>query len=85
MANQTVVVNHSFPVAFILGIVFIILKLCGVISWSWLWVLAPFWIGLALFLALIVLIPLVFLVAVGIFAGIAEIFGFIAKRFFNKN
>lgn len=27
----------------ILGIVFITLKLCKVIDWSWLWVLAPFW------------------------------------------
>lgn len=36
----------------ILGIVFIVLKLVGVISWSWLWVLAPFWmpIGLAVVL-----------------------------------
>ena len=37
----------------LLGLVFIILKLCGVISWSWLWVLAPLWIPLAL--ALVVL------------------------------
>jgi hypothetical protein len=27
----------------LLGIVFIILKLCGVIMWSWVWVLAPIW------------------------------------------
>lgn len=27
----------------LLGIAFIILKLCKVIEWSWLWVLAPFW------------------------------------------
>lgn len=38
----------------LIGIVFIILKLCKVVSWSWLWVLSPFWItavffGLALF------------------------------------
>lgn len=85
MANQTVVHTHSFPVAFLLGIAFVILKLCGVISWSWLWVLAPFWIGIALCLALFVLIPLVALLAVAVFAGIAGIFGFIAKRWFNKN
>lgn len=24
--------------------IFIVLKLCHVIAWSWLWVLAPFWI-----------------------------------------
>ncbi len=28
-----------------LGMLFIILKLCGVIDWSWIWVTAPFWAG----------------------------------------
>lgn len=32
----------------ILAIVFIILKLCGVINWSWVWVLSPIWIVLLL-------------------------------------
>jgi phosphoglycerol transferase MdoB-like AlkP superfamily enzyme len=27
----------------LLGVAFIVLKLTKVISWSWLWVLAPFW------------------------------------------
>ena len=27
-------------------IVNIILKLCNVITWSWIWVLAPFWVGI---------------------------------------
>lgn len=34
----------------LLGLIFIVLKLCGVIHWSWWWVLSPFWIGFALFL-----------------------------------
>ena len=38
----------------LLTIAFIILKLCGVITWSWIWVLAPLWIPLAI--ALLVLI-----------------------------
>ena len=29
----------------VIGIVFVILKLVGVIDWSWLWVLSPFWIN----------------------------------------
>lgn len=33
---------------FLLLVVFIVLKLCGVIAWSWLWVLSPLWIGLIL-------------------------------------
>lgn len=32
----------------VLTIVFIVLKLTKLISWSWLWVLAPIWIPLAL-------------------------------------
>lgn len=28
----------------LLGVAFIVLKLCGIIRWSWLWVLAPFWL-----------------------------------------
>ena len=31
-----------------LALIFITLKLCGVISWSWLWVLSPLWIALTL-------------------------------------
>lgn len=30
----------------VLGIFTIILKLTGAIDWSWLWVFAPFWIGI---------------------------------------
>lgn len=42
-----------------LTIVFVVLKLTGVISWSWLWVLSPLWIsailiGLALLFATVV-------------------------------
>lgn len=36
----------SFTSALLL--IFVVLKLCGVISWSWLWVLSPIWIPLAL-------------------------------------
>lgn len=35
----------SISLSTILGIIFVILKLCGVITWPWIWVLAPFWIG----------------------------------------
>ncbi|MEN6540881.1 MAG: Gp49 family protein [Mizugakiibacter sp.] len=35
----------------LLGVVFVTLKLLGVINWSWWWVTAPFWGGIALVLA----------------------------------
>ncbi len=37
-----------------LGILFVTLKLCGVIHWSWLWVTAPFWGGIALAVACLI-------------------------------
>lgn len=37
----------------LLTIVFIVLKLCGVIGWSWWWVLAPLWIPALLLLAFV--------------------------------
>jgi len=38
----------------ILGLIFIILKLTGYIAWSWLWVLAPFWIPVSIFLIFVI-------------------------------
>ena len=42
----------------VVGVVFIVLKLLAIppiASWSWLWVLCPFWIGLALDIVLVIL------------------------------
>lgn len=43
----------------LLTLLFIGLKLCGVIAWSWLWVLAPLWIPTALALLLVVIVLIV--------------------------
>jgi len=40
----------------LLGIAFIVLKLCKVIDWSWWWVLAPCWMPLAIFLAIVLVV-----------------------------
>lgn len=45
----------------VLTIVFIILKLCNVISWSWLWVLSPMWISLAICIIVIIIYFLYYL------------------------
>ena len=39
----------GWVIAVPMGIVFVVLKLTGVIAWSWLWVLAPFWIPIVIF------------------------------------
>ena len=42
----------------LLTLAFIILKLCGVITWSWLWVLSPIWISI-IFVILVLVIALI--------------------------
>lgn len=41
----------------LLQVAFIVLKLCGVINWRWIWVLAPTWISLIV----VVIIILIFI------------------------
>ena len=38
----------------LLQIVFIVLKLCGVIHWSWIWVLAPLWIEMLVIVLVVI-------------------------------
>ena len=54
MSNST---NNSGGIGILglLGIVFVTLKLCGVITWSWWYVTLPFWGGLALALVGVVI------------------------------
>lgn len=42
----------------LLAVAFIVLKLCGVIQWSWLWVLSPIWIWIALVVIIAIFIEL---------------------------
>lgn len=55
--------NKSGGIGFfgVLALVFITLKLLGVIAWSWLWVLAPIWIPSAI---AIVIVLAVFIIAI---------------------
>ena len=53
--------NSSTGLGFtsVLTIVFVVLKLCKVINWSWLWVLSPLWMGTILWLIIIGIIYLI--------------------------
>lgn len=42
--------SASLGVCDVLAIIFIVLKLLGVITWSWLWVLSPIWISIIIVL-----------------------------------
>lgn len=43
----------------VLTIVFVVLKLVGVINWSWLWVLCPLWIDILLTVIVLVIIAII--------------------------
>lgn len=49
-------VNTGMSFAGVLTVVFVVLKLVGVINWSWIWVLSPIWIGWIITLILIIAI-----------------------------
>jgi hypothetical protein len=63
MSNKTIV---SFPILGILGLIFVTLKLAGigsVATWSWWWVLSPFWIPLAFACGFFAVVGVVMVVA----------------------
>jgi membrane protein YdbS with pleckstrin-like domain len=51
--------TSSFPLASILTIVFVVLKLTHVIDWSWWWVLAPLWISAALVIVVLGIVAII--------------------------
>ena len=56
-------VTYKYPSTLsILGIVFIVLKLTGVINWSWWWVTAPFWIPIALVIIVLLITGLILII-----------------------
>ena len=54
--------TQSFPLGIILFLIFMTLKLCGVITWSWVWVTAPIWAPI-LFVLLVMAVVGVILLA----------------------
>lgn len=44
----------------LLTIVFIVLKLIGVIDWPWIWVISPIWISLLLYLFILLVVIIFF-------------------------
>jgi small Trp-rich protein len=58
--------TDSFPILGILGLIFVTLKLTeiGVVAtWSWWWVLSPFWIPIAIVLTIFGVVGLLYVVS----------------------
>jgi len=64
MSNEIIIKSGGVSFTGLLTIVFIILKLTGFITWSWIWVLCPLWVGLVIFTVLLVVFLICFLVAI---------------------
>lgn len=76
MNKKTVKIELGGP-CFLLFFVFLVLKLCKVITWSWWWVTAPLWIPLGIIIAVVLVM--------GAIAGIAAIVEKISDARWRKN
>ena len=56
MSSERGTVVQGLGLLDVLAVVFIVLRLCGVIHWSWWWVLAPLWMPLALIVVILVVV-----------------------------
>lgn len=61
----------QFGLPTLLGVLFIVLKLTHVIAWAWVWVLAPFWIGVVL--AILVLAVAALIAGAAVTSGVRRI------------
>ena len=57
--KKNVKVTSNVGFGSMLTLLFIALKLCGVITWSWVWVLSPLWITVAFVLLMIVIVTII--------------------------
>lgn len=69
---------RSVPV--ILAIIFMVLKLCGVITWSWFWVLSPLFIPALVCIGIFILAVVLTI----LYYTCYELFKYIMKKFKKK-
>ena len=58
MSNNNNSSSSGLGLSSVLTIIFVVLKLVGVINWSWRWILAPTWISVILWLILVVILAI---------------------------
>ena len=64
MSSVATAESGSMPT--LLGVAFVVLKLSHVIVWSWMWVLAPFWLP---YVIVLFIIGVFLILAVGLGSG----------------
>jgi len=63
--NYSFRTDEGISIVTLITVLFVILKLTGVISWHWIWVLAPLWSYMSLFVAIYV----IFMALVAVYIG----------------
>ena len=58
MKENKTTVNGGVGFTGLLQVAFITRKLMGIINWSWLWVLSPAWITIAIYVLLLVVVAI---------------------------
>lgn len=59
MKNNDNYGSGGLGVGGVLGLIFIVLKLTGIIDWTWWWVLSPFIIGLVINLIVLIICSII--------------------------
>lgn len=62
MAESSSSSSGGIGFAGLLTVVFIVLKLTGVIAWSWWWVLSPLWISVGVAVLVLIIVGVMFLI-----------------------
>lgn len=52
--------ESSLGLTTILFLIFLVLKLCKVINWSWLWIFSPLWISAIIWIIVFIILYLIF-------------------------
>ena len=63
MEDKKVVVSGGTSLSTLLTVAFVVLKLCGVISWSWFWVFSPIIFAWGIAVLLIVITSIIVILA----------------------
>lgn len=63
MASESGGKGAGVGVLGLLGVAFVVLKLCGVIDWEWVYVLMPFWVPVAIGMFILLIVGLLWAVA----------------------
>jgi len=62
MSNTNTSASVTINFSGLLTIAFIVLKLCKVITWSWIWVLSPLWLSAAVSISIFLCIGLYYFI-----------------------